>query len=157
MSSLTTICSDTSPSINQKSTSHDHDPTRKTTTPTLNKKNWTYVRHLLGYDRLDNHKLVQLINNLYANQWSLYQNHFCPTLKLLEKKRINSRYYKKYEKPKTPYQRLMESTHISEINKKTLKNIHQTLDPFKLKRQIDRQLKAIFKLVSVTSNVRKRL
>jgi hypothetical protein len=132
-------------------------PYKKNDNAHVEQKNWSYVRQLLGYDRLDNHKLVQLINNLYANQWSLYQNHFCPTLKLLEKKRINSRYYKKYEKPKTPYQRLMESTHISEINKKTLKNIHQTLDPFKLKRQIDRQLKAIFKLVSVTSNVRKRL
>jgi hypothetical protein len=34
---------------------------------------------------------------------------------------------------------------------------HQTLDPFKLKRQIDKQLKAIFKLITVTSNVRKRI
>ena len=132
-------------------------PYKKNDNAHVEQKNWSYVRQLLGYDRLDNPKLVELINRLYANQWSLYQNHFCPTLKLLEKKRINSKYYKKYETPQTPYQRLMLSSHISDDNKKALNNLHQTLDPFVLKRQIDRQLKAIFKLVPVTSNVRKRI
>jgi hypothetical protein len=132
-------------------------PYKKNDNAHVEQKNYSYVRQLLGYDRLDNPKLVELINRLYANQWSLYQNHFCPTLKLLEKKRINSKYYKKYETPQTPYQRLMLSSHISDDNKKALNNLHQTLDPFVLKRQIDRQLKAIFKLVPVTSNVRKRI
>jgi hypothetical protein len=94
-------------------------------------KNWSHVRQLLGYDRLDNPELVDLINNLYANQWSLYQNHFCPTLKLLEKKRINSKYKKKYEEPKTPYQRLMESTHLSKEQKMQLNACNQNLNPFK--------------------------
>jgi len=52
------------------------------------------------YKKNDNAHVEQ--KNLYANQGSLYQNHFCPTLKLLEKKRINSKYYKKYEPPQTP-------------------------------------------------------
>jgi hypothetical protein len=50
-----------------------------------------------------------MINSLYTNQWSRFQNHFCPTLKLLEKKRINNKYDRNYENPKTPYQRLIES------------------------------------------------
>ena len=112
---------------------------------------------MLGYDRLDNPELVDLINNLYANQWSLYQNHFCPTLKLLEKKRINSKYKKKYEVPKTPYHRLMESSHLSEEQKAQLNACNQNLNPFKLKRTIERKLKAIFKMVTVTPNVRQRI
>jgi len=132
-------------------------PYKKNDNAHVEQKNWSYVRQLLGYDRLDNPELVKLINNLYANLWSQLQNHFAPTLKLLQKKRINSRYYKKYETPRTPYQRLVESPHLSEKTKDTLKNQHQALDPFKLRQQIDRQLKAIFKLVSVTSNVRKRI
>ena len=132
-------------------------PYKKNDNAHVEQKNWTHVRHLLGYDRFDNPKLVKMINCLYTNQWSLLQNHFCPTLKLKEKKRINSKYYRKYETPQTPYQRLMLSPHISDDNKITLKNIHQTLDPFILKQQIKRLLKKIFKLVSVTSNVRKRL
>ena len=132
-------------------------PYKKNDNAHVEQKNWSYVRQLLGYDRLDNPKLVGLINYLYSNHWSQLQNHFCPTLKLMEKKRINSKYYKKYETPQTPYQRLMLSLHISDDNKKALNNLHQTLDPFKLKQQIERQLKAIFKLVSVTSNVRQRI
>ena len=132
-------------------------PYKKNDNAHIEQKNWTHVRHLLGYDRLDNPKLVETINSLYINQWSLYQNHFCPTLKLAEKKRINSKYYKKYETPQTPYQRIMLSTQILKNNKKTLEKLHQTLDPFKLKRQINRQLKKIFRMVTVTSNVRKRI
>ena len=132
-------------------------PYKKNDNAHVEQKNWTYVRHLLGYDRLDNHKLVELINNLYAKQWSLLQNHFCPTHKLLEKTRINSKYYRKYDTPKTPFQRLMESDHVSIKEKDTLRNQHQSLDPFHLKRQIERQLKAIFRMVIVTSNVRQRI
>jgi len=132
-------------------------PYKKNDNSHVEQKNWSCVRHLLGYDRLENRKLVAPINHLYATPWSLWYNHFCPTRKLIEKKRINSRYYKKYDTPKTPFQRLMESPCLSHEQKETLKKRHQTLDPFTLKRHIDRQLKAIFKLVSVTSNVRKRI
>jgi len=132
-------------------------PYKKNDNAHVEQKNWSYVRQLLGYDRLDNPKLVEMINRLYANQWSLIQNHFRPTLKLMEKKRINSKYYRKYETPRTPYQRLIESPHLSEKRKSALRKQHQSLDPFKLKQQINRQLKEIFRLVMVTSNVRKRI
>jgi hypothetical protein len=130
-------------------------PYKKNDNAHVEQKNWSHVRQLLGYDRLDNPKLVGLINNLYRNQWSRFQNHFRPTLKLMDKTRINSKYKKKYETPRTPYQRIIESPHISEKNKGALRKQHQALDPFKLKQQINRQLKAIFRLVTVTSNVRK--
>lgn len=132
-------------------------PYKKNDNSHVEQKNWSCVRHLLGYDRLDNPELVPPINHLYATPWSLWYNHFCPTRKLIEKIRINSRYYKKYDSPKTPFQRLLQSPSLSNEQIELLKKHHQTLDPFKLKRQIDKQLKAIFKLVSVTSNVRKRL
>ena len=132
-------------------------PYRKNDNPHVEQKNWSCVRHLLGYDRLDNHNLLQPINALYAIPWSLWYNHFCPTRKLIDKKRINSRYYKKYDKPKTPYQRLLESPALSQEQKEHLIKQHQNLDPFKLKQQIETQLKNIFKLVSVTANVRKRI
>ena len=132
-------------------------PYKKNDNAHVEQKNWSHVRQLLGYDRLDNPKLVELINDVYAKQWSRYQNHFCPTLKLADKKRINSKYYRKYETPKTPYQRLIESQHLSEESKCSLRKRHQSLDPFRLKQQIERQLKEIFRLVKVTSNVRQRI
>lgn len=97
------------------------------------------------------------MNDLYKNEWSLYQNHFCPTMKLVEKKKINSRYYKRYDTPQTPYQRIMESEYIPQDVKERLGKQHAILNPFELKRVIERKLKHIFKFVTVTSNVRQRL
>jgi hypothetical protein len=132
-------------------------PYRKNDNAHVEQKNYSYVRQLLGYDRLDDPRLVSLINHLYAHQWSQYQNHFCPTLKLKEKQRLNSKYRKTYETPATPYQRLMLSPHLSKNAKKKLHATHQELDPFKLKQQIQKQLKEIFRWVTVTSKVRQRL
>ena len=97
------------------------------------------------------------MNDLYANEWSLYQNHFCPGMKLVEKQRINSRYKKRYDAPKTPYQRLLDSTHTDEATKNYLRNVHKGLNPFILKQGIEKKLKRIFRQVKVTSNVRQRI
>ena len=132
-------------------------PYRKNDNAHVEQKNWTHVRHLFGYDRFEKECLVELMNDLYKNEWSLYQNHFCPTMKLIEKKKINSRYYKRYDTPMTPYQRLMESEHISQDVKERLEKQHATLNPFELKRIIEQKLKQIFKFVTVTSNVRQRV
>lgn len=132
-------------------------PYRKNDNAHVEQKNWTHVRHLFGYDRFDKPCLVDLMNDLYKNEWSFYQNHFCPTMKLIEKKKINSRYYKRYDTPKTPYQRLMESEFIPQDVKDRLEKQHAVLNPFELKRIIECKLKNIFKFVTVTSNVRQRL
>jgi len=132
-------------------------PYRKNDNAHVEQKNYSHVRHLLGYDRLEDHSLVDPINHLYTNAWSAYQNHFCPSLKLKHKERRGSRYHKTYHPPTTPYQRLLDSQALSQEQKDQLREYHLSLDPFKLRKQIDRELKAIFRLVSVTSNVRKRL
>lgn len=132
-------------------------PYHKNDNAHVEQKNWTHVRHLLGYDRFDKPQLVNLINDLYKNEWSQYQNHFCPTMKLIEKKKVNSRYYKRYDKPQTPYQRLLASGQLSKEKQDQLQVIHQTLNPFALKRDIELKLKRIFQSVSVTPNVRQRL
>ncbi len=132
-------------------------PYKKNDNAHVEQKNWSHVRQLLGYDRLDSPELIPLINDLYTNEWSLYQNHFCPSFKLIEKTRINSKYRKKYDKPKTPYQRVMESKDIDAAVKRQLKTVHLTLDPFILKADIERKLRHIFLQVKVTSNVRQRI
>jgi len=122
-------------------------PYRKNDNAFVEQKNWTHVRQLLGYDRFDNPELVPVINDLYLNEWSLFNNYFCPTLKLKEKQRINSRYTKKYEPPQTPYQRLLESDAVSDEAKRVLDSVYNSLNPFKLKRKIDDKLRAVFHIV----------
>jgi hypothetical protein len=132
-------------------------PYRKNDNAHVEQKNWAHARHLLGYDRISDPALVAPINDLYAHEWSLLQNHFCPSVKLLSKTRIQSRYRKTYAPPSTPYQRVMACPHVSAASKKRLKHLHQQLNPFKLKTTIERKLKAIFRHVRVTTNVRQRI
>jgi len=123
-------------------------PYRKNDNAHVEQKNWTHVRNLFGYDRFDNLLLVDLMNDLYSNEWSLYQNHFIPTLKLLEKEKINSKYRRKYEQPKTPYQRIIESSSIDIAIKERLEQIHEQLNPFLLKKTIEKKLQQIFNYVT---------
>ena len=132
-------------------------PYHKNDNAHVEQKNWTHVRQLLGYDRLENPKLVSLINELYANEWSLYQNHFIPTMKCVKKEKINSKYRKCFDEPKTPYQRILACEQIAKDKKLKLEVIHKQLNPFELKRHIQNKLRYIFKYVKVTSNVRKRI
>jgi hypothetical protein len=132
-------------------------PYKKNDNAHVEQKNWTHPRHLLGYDRLEDASLIPLINDLYANEWSLYQNYFCPSLKLLSKTRVGSKYKKTYHKPQTPFQRVLESDCIAASTKNQLSHCKENLNPFELKKIIERKLKAIFKNVSVTSIVRQRI
>lgn len=132
-------------------------PYRKNDNAHVEQKNWSQVRHLFGYDRFDNPRLVDLMNDLYANEWSQLQNHFCPTLKLKEKSREGSRYVKRYHPPETPCQRIMGSDSVPDAIKRRIEEQHRSLNPFDLKRRIEAKLKRIFSMVSVSSNVRQRI
>ena len=132
-------------------------PYHKNDNAHVEQKNWIHVRQLLGYKRLENPDVVSLINDLYKNEWSIYQNHFVPTFKLLEKQKINSRYQRLYETPVTPYQRLMDSDYISPEKKYYLRKLHLSLNPYQLKREKERKLKLIFSLNTVTSIMRQRI
>ncbi len=111
----------------------------------VEQKNWTHVRQWLGYQRLDNPDVVPLMNALYTSEWRLYHNFFLPSVKLLEKKRIASKTIKLYDKPKTPYQRVMESTDISDKIKHSLINQFKQLNPFRLRKAMEKKLAKIFK------------
>lgn len=132
-------------------------PYHKNDNAHVEQKNWSHVRQLLGYKRLDNPDIVPLINDLYKNEWSLYQNHFVPTFKLIHKEKIKSRYHRLYQTPVTPYQRLIDSDYISDEKKYQLRKLHQSLNPYHLKREKERKLKLIFSLTTVTSIMRQRI
>lgn len=122
-------------------------PYRKNDNAFVEQKNWTHVRQLLGYDRFDNKELVPILNDLYKTEWCFFTNFFCPTLKLKEKQKLNSKYIRKYESPKTPYQRLAASDDITNEAKEKLENLYNSLNPFTLKRKIETKLKTIFHIV----------
>ena len=121
-------------------------PYRKNDQAHVEQKNWTHVRQLLGYQRLEQPERVPLINELYRT-WGLLHNFFCPNLKLLSKTRKGAKTIRKYSPPQTPYQRLLESKHLSQEQKQKLQNRGQRLNPLQLKREIEQKLKLVLNKV----------
>lgn len=119
-------------------------PYHKNDTAHVEQKNYTHVRLLLGYSRIEDDQKIVPINQLYE-VWGLFNNFFSPTLKLIDKKKIGSRYIKKYDVPTTPYQRLMESPHVDELKKTFLTEVFTNINPFRLKRQIDAKQQQILR------------
>jgi hypothetical protein len=119
----------------------------------IEQKNWTHVRQWLGYERLDNPKVVPLLNNLYIEEWRLFHNFFLPSVKLIAKERIASKTIRRYDPPKTPYQRVMESPLVAPEAKKKLTAQLKTLNPFQLRAAIEMKLKKIFQTQSPNDKV----
>ena len=116
----------------------------------IEQKNWTHVRQWLGYYRFDNPAIVPLLNDLYKNEWKLYHNFFIPSVKLIEKKRVGSKIIKRYDKPKTPFQRVLEadSCYVSNAKKRELQKLFESLNPFDLRNAMEKKIAKIFKLAA---------
>ena len=118
-------------------------PSHKNDNPYAEQKNWSRVRQILGYQRIEDASLIPTINQLYR-ACSLFSHFFCPTQKLLQKTKIGSRYIRTYEKfPQTPHQRLMDSPYLFEPQKLHLGVLSANLNPFDLKKFIDHHQKTI--------------
>jgi transposase InsO family protein len=108
---------------------------RKNDTCFVEQKNYNVIRQAVGYSRFDREEEIEMIRELYS-YLRLLVNHFYPSAKLLEKIRKGSKVYKKYDQPKTPYRRLLNSPHLSDELKDKLKEEHRRLRPMELKHRI---------------------
>ena len=121
-------------------------PNHKNDNAHIEQKNYTTVRNVFGYSRIDTQEAVDLMNQLYTGPWRLYVNFFQPSMKCLEKFRIGSRYRRKYDTPQTPYHRIMSLSDIPKKVKDDLSVQYARLNPLRLKRQIDSLVKQIFQI-----------
>lgn len=109
----------------------------------VEQKNWTHVRQLLGYDRLEDPELCAAINTLYRDCWEPLHNYFCPSAKLVSKERHGARIERHHDQPTTPCDRLLACEHVSAASKRKLKATRKALNPFELSRQIEAGLRGI--------------
>ena len=124
-------------------------PYKKNDAAHVEQKNWTHVRQLFGYSRVDDPAIVVVMNEIYRAYWSPLMNYFNPVMKIIEKKRVGAKIKKKYDRPKTPYQRLMESEHISSAVKSRLKKNYMAMNPFDLKQRMEKKMSEFKKLVQI--------
>lgn len=120
-------------------------PGHKNDNAYVEQKNGHVLRRFMGYSRLDNPDLIDLINEMY-DQLELYLNHFVPSRKCLEKVRIGSKYKRKYDRAKPAYRRVLEHQPVDRSVKDKLKQEHEQLNPLILKRKIDKMIGEIFKM-----------
>ena len=91
---------------------------------------------MVGFDRFEGRKAWEALAQLYR-VLRKYVNFFQPSLKLIEKERTGAKVSKKYDRAKTPYQRILLSAHISQAMKDSLGDEYRGLDPVDLLRQLE--------------------
>lgn len=112
----------------------------------VEQKNWSVVRRAVGYNRYDTPQLLELLNHLYA-VLHYYTNFFLPVTKLQNKTRAGSRVTRAYDKPLTPYARVLASPFVSEERKAELRETYAVLRVVDLRQQIDQLRAEILHLV----------
>lgn len=113
----------------------------------IEQKNWSIVRRFVGYGRYESEQALECLNRLYEVTHD-YVNFFQPSMKLIEKVRDGARLIRRYDKPKTPYQRVLLSTDVDPGIKRTLTRHYQSLNPAALHREIERNQKELVTLTT---------
>jgi len=121
----------------------------------VEQKNYSVVRRAVGYGRHDTPEEQALLNNLYKEH-RLFTNFFQPSLKLIGKTREGSKVIKKYDKPLTPYRRVLASTDVSASDKAKLKALYRNLNPAALKRRITKLQQRLLRLSATKQSGQKR-
>jgi hypothetical protein len=111
----------------------------------VEERNGSIIRRLVGYDRYEGLDAYNALSALYGIL-RLYVNFFQPSLKLISKKREGARVTKKYDKAKTPYQRLLACETMSEQAKANLNELYNTLDPLQLLKTLEERQDNFWKL-----------
>jgi len=108
----------------------------------VEQKNGAVVRNYVGYARFDTDKELSAMAKVYKSLCPLL-NFFIPEKKLLRKTAHGSKTIKTYDRPKTPFQRLMESPHLSQELKDRLAGQRALLNPVDLQYAVHIAVRAL--------------
>jgi hypothetical protein len=118
-------------------------PYRKNDNAHIEQKNYTQVRQWFGYERYDHPAVWPLVNALCKGALNQLLNCFLPTLKLERKERVGSKVVRTYGPAVTPLCRVLACAEVQAQTKAQLETEKKNLNPFALRREVDRQLKVI--------------
>ena len=121
-------------------------PYRKNDNAYIEQKNWTHVRKIFGWKRIDAPAAIEAMNALYRSELRLFLNYFQPSVKLVERRRIGSRVRRKYDRPKTPFEGLINLGVLTDEQIATMQAERDRLDPFVLSAAIESKVAAILRM-----------
>ncbi len=126
-------------------------PYKKNDNARAEERNRHKVRELIGYERIDNEQCVFLLNQVYRYH-NLLTNFFIASTRLVSKQRnpATGKTRKKYDKARTPYERVMEQIKDG-ARKRKLAALRESLDPIELQENIQKSLKRLFHLMKPES------
>jgi hypothetical protein len=133
--------------LNEKITFTRSRPYKKNDQAHVEQKNWSVVRHTVGYDRLDSDEQYAILQSIYKDL-RLYVNFFQPVLKLIGKEHIGNRVVRKYDTARTPYQRVLERDDVPLPKKAKPLNQYLRLNPAELRRHIDKHVAQLWSTLS---------
>jgi hypothetical protein len=108
-------------------------PYKKDDNGHVEQKNWTHMRQLVGWDRYDTPAAQHALNDLYA-ELRLFQNLFQSSMKSQRKERRGSRLLRRYDPPRTPFERVRASAAVDAGKVIALERLFGRTDPFVLTR-----------------------
>jgi hypothetical protein len=109
----------------------------------LEQKNFTNVRQWFGYERYDHPEVWPLVNALCRGPLEQLLNYCLPTMKLEKKERVGSQTIRKYGPTCTPLARVLDCAEVSAETQARLRAQRAGMNAFAVRREVDRQLKAI--------------
>lgn len=121
-------------------------PYKKNDQAHVEQKNWSVVRHTVGYDRLETPEERLLLADIYADL-RLYVNFFQPVLKLIGRVQLDGKMVKQYDQAATPYRRVLASDQISLTVKARLTNEYVQLNPVVLRHRMDQKVAQLWKII----------
>jgi hypothetical protein len=113
----------------------------------VEQKNWFNVRRYVGYGRYTSKEAYETMQQLYS-LLGLYGNFFRPVRKIIAKERRGSKVVKRYDRPLTPYQRVLAAGCLSEPDREELISQYLSLNPASLQRRIKNTLHRLWSLAS---------
>ncbi len=124
-------------------------PYKKNDQAWVEQRNWQSVRRHVGYERYSSQAAFDILNKLYP-LLCLQMNFLRPVRKLIAKEREGAKLHKRYDEPRTPYQRLLASGVVDERTKPALEKQLTSLNPAALQRRIDQLLHQLWDLADRT-------
>jgi len=112
-------------------------PYQKNDNRFVEENNHSLIRAYIGHDRLDTQAQLKVLRQLHEKLW-LYHNFFQPVMRLQEKEYVSPlQYRRKYDRAKTPFDRLKEKNILKENIQLQLEALRDQTNPMTLRSQID--------------------
>jgi hypothetical protein len=120
---------------------------RKNDSAHVEQKNGAIVRALIGYDRYASRAAYAQLMRVYR-LLRLHTNFFQPVQRLIAKTRHGARVHRVHDRAQTPFQRLGTSGALGLEGQRELQALYETLNPLRLRRDIDAALAALWRLAT---------